>query len=331
MGTSFGLDELANWGPVVWFADVNYPQLFRMDLSTGDRVVVADAGRNGNIADVATNGTDLVWGEFTPRVGAHGRWRVQRSALDSGPTHLVDEVLEPRGGLAAAEMAIDVEGDFLAYVVPRPTPDAPLANEIVLRRLSTGEVVRRVPTELMVYDVAVGEGVVLYSEGLMNLESYGEFYDTRLMLSSDARPTPRFLFNHSYEIDIAGQRVVWQDYPDNLASGPVTAQVVISATLPDLEPVRLSLPYDIPGVGGSFLSTAGEGFVAWSQGGEGTFGLTVWRESTGTAVAVADSYIPTQTSIGGGWLAWDSYIDSGDREMFPLSAVSLQDVAQLFP
>ncbi len=330
MDTFFSVARMTNWGPVVWYTPLDRHRVERLDLLDGARETVSRTG-TAIPWNIDTNGSAVVWGEWDPRPGRHSGWRVVQLEIATGKRSAVDEGISGRSlELDDMSTALDVDGDLVAYSVDAPTSDNPLASAIVVRRISTGGEVRRIETQFIPYDVAInGGGTVLYSEGKVNTDAFDMVYETRLMVSTTDEPASRFVSDYAYEVALDGDRLMWNEFPPNGTIGPTTEERVMSATLPDIQPVEISRPYELPGVGGSHYSVAAEGIASWSEASDHSHHLIVWDAASGDARRIADAGTVFVSSIGGGWVVWHVYMErSPGDEVNGMFGVSLNDLRQ---
>ncbi len=240
-------------------------------------------------------------------------WRVLLADLDAGTTRVVDSGVQrdvpPGATYGASWPELDLDGDRLAYAIEDPAHGSD-GWKIVVRSVSTGAVEREVATELPVYDLALDGPDVAWSEGRIDPD-IGFTYDTRLMVSMAARPGPRKVADHAYEVDFDAGRLAWgQDTPVTV-TGAAQHTRIWTATVPDFEPEPAS---PIPQQGIERYQAwpqTGSGFVTWEsyRFSEADISLNAdmlcfWNPADGHAYEVNPTRGADLTSSDGGWFVW---------------------------
>jgi hypothetical protein len=165
-------------------------------------------------------------------------------------------------------------------------------------------------TYLHVYDVAVHGGDVAHTEGRIDLDG-GFIYDTRLMVSTAARPAPRKIADHAYEVDFDAGRLAWgQDSPVTV-TGAAQHTRIWTAPSPDFKPEPAS---PVPQRGLERYQAwpkTGGGFVTWEsyRFSETDPSLNAdkfcfWNPADGHACEVNPTRGANLTSSKGGRFVW---------------------------
>ena len=271
----------------------------------------AEAGR-GYPSSIDTNGDNAAWVEWIPKPGRHSSWRIMSQEatdlVDVGPTFLVDEASDTRtGSLYDIASVLDLNGDAIAYSAGAPTAANPLASAIRYGNLSQDEPFHQFETDLVPYDIAIGESGVLFSMGAVNPEAFGEIVDPKLMFYPAGSDAPQAVAEDAFNVALDGDRRVW-----------ASPNQVITALVGSADQVVLSeAPVD------AAHAAAAERLVAWSEAASNeTHLLQIWDSETGATYLLAESPSPFALSIGGGWIAWVT----GQA----LSAVRIEDLRAAF-
>ena len=315
MGPIFNVNKMTNWGPSIWYSTLANDRLYQANLQTGVVSTVA-AGDGWLIEEPAANGAVVVWTEARYG-GGMASWRVRQFDVSTGAVSIIDSGTNSTSPtLEDTAPVIDVDQTQLAYTAPAPTSANPLASRIVVRDVSSGQIVRAIETDLSVFDLAISKSVVAYSEGHVNTDGYGEFYDSRLMVSRPDGSASVLIAPNAYDVALDGSRLVWIGDAANPALGPAIASRVQTMLLGGSDQtVFLSQA-------GAAFPSAKDGLVVWSQPENDEVLLVAWTPA-GNELALARSTSNIVTSIGGGWLTWQGWNDAPvaqlSEEFFGLS------------
>ena len=104
---------------------------------------------------------------------------------------------------------LDLNGDAIAYTAGAPTTVNPLASAIRYGDLGQDEPFHQFETDLVPYDVAIGESGVLYSIGSVDPEAFGEIVDPKLMIYGAGSDAPQPVADDAFSVALGGDRMVW--------------------------------------------------------------------------------------------------------------------------
>ena len=323
----FYLDRMSSWGARVVFNGLSSglrDRVFLVDLTKGTLEVIARAPSGDEVFMPDIAGDWVVWTEYRYKGPdqAESEWRLQALNLASGAKRLVASGSNSlvAGGTAAPAVG-RVDGDLVAYAIEAPRSEDPHGWAIVIQSLTSGEVVRTVPTDLepFLFDLAGGD--LVYSEGARN-GNPGFFYNTKLRISTVAHREPVVVDTDAYTVAAGGDRLAWvRDRGAGAAQDPrPVSPVVMTATFSDPTPIQASVltqgppPPEGTGrpiLGAQFPSAAGN-IVAWQDiQTDGTWAgeidrVAVWDSTTGVASQIEPSPDPLFVGVQGGWLVWNS-------------------------
>lgn len=316
MGNEFRPYALANWGPIVWYMNTSEWKLIRLDLRDGTSESAVDLGKRGSVFSFDTDGNELVW--FQDLTGGPDiRWQVRSQDLATGAARTIDEGL----WAGRADSVVAVDGDLVAYSLGDPRPGDRNGSQIIVGRLSTGEVVRRIASDLAIFDLAISDGNLVFSAGRFTSNPYDQVFDTELFLSTDENPEPCFIVDGAYDVAAQGDQLVWvaKSYGGLVRATVSEIEQDGGCRAPNALAIELA---DFP--------SEGDDLFAWSG-----YGLDLWNPATDDVRTLADAYGstaqafgPILSSIGGGWLAWASHVEQDGRDMWPLNAAPLVAVRQ---
>ena len=311
-------------GQVVWL----------VDLETGDWRALNDAQGKASALGPCISGEDVVWSADRSVGSSTLEWQIVHHNLATGVTEIVDEGTNRRleDGSPSAP-ATDLDAGLVAYTVESATDAWPYGWKIVIRRLSDGVIEREIQTRFSVWDVALDNGNVMYSE-VPPAESGGGVGG--LMLSKADHPEPVRVAPNGGDLAIDGRRIVWSGAPNLVVGEPVIGQAVFTATFDDLTPHRLSQPVDQSFGGRS--PAAGDGMVVWSEPATAWQNLFMWDSHTNQTYQVAgqhdtlahrySTYLP---NIGGGWLTWSVTFATDAQTLAQFAGLTLEDLRAAEP
>ena len=225
------------------------------------------------------------------------------------PTSLIFEPPFP------LEPFLAIDGDLLAYTVESPQPGHPQANAIVVHNLATGADVTRIQTAESMWALDLSGDNVIYSEGIQDQDGF--YPNTRVMLAIGGA-NPIEIAKNGYEVAIDGQRLVWAQDKANTVSPFEDDQTVVTATISNLQPVQLSRQSTASQVYQGYWPAAGEGLVSWHDMPVGAPGdeLEIWDPQSGATVPIFDVGSLTVSGICGGWIGWQTSIESPPGSVF---------------
>jgi hypothetical protein len=246
-----------------------------------------------------------------------------RSVVASGTNHRVAVGME---GAAINPPVLAVDGDRVAYTVEATAPDAPNANEIVLRSLADGSVIRRVTTKGLVPWIGLAGNAMAYREALGTDLDGMTVRDARLMIAATDARSFEPVDDHVGSAAITADRLVW---------GRIDATDGSAWTRPLLggSPVQIAGPTDVgfrstdePGI---FQISASGGFASWLavgtvNGSDSSFVPFIWASGDPAARLLVPSSPIDTISVSGDWLTWNQ---SDDPPL--LRGATLTEVAAL--
>jgi hypothetical protein len=312
MGPSFIVGSYASFGSrVVLTGPPDRRPVYLADLDGGSLVVLGRAARGYSAWGVDISGNHAVWieGRYAEApdrvpcaVAGELSWRIMLADLNDGETvEVASGVQRHVEWCTAASPIVRIDGGRLTYAVEHPRPDHPLGWRISLLSLGTLEVERRLDTDRDLQSLALTGTTIAYVEG--EQDEVGANQHTRLMLSTAEQPEPAELAAHAYDVQLAGQRLLWlEDRQQSLGEDAFGgAPIALSATLDDLAPV------DVPvGTWGQRTMALGDGVVSWSD----EDGLSLWPAEDARAVGLVPTYGAWWSAGEGGWLTWLADVDA---------------------
>ncbi len=321
---------MSGWGARVVFDTMGYGDethtlgrsIYLLDLESGAVEPIATAAGGDAAWTPRISGDYVAWVEwhYADNTVLRGAltWRIVAMDLRDRHSWTVASAVNTRlEGGAGVPPALDVSGSQIAYAVESPTPDRPWGWTILVRTLPSNELVRRIETAEDLYALALSDGAVAYSEGLVDTQLSFK-YKTRLMVSTVAQPSPRRVAADAFELAMDGPRLAWVDDRAASQGGIGLAQYprIYSTLLGDPSPEPLSAPPDGVSVRSSSWPSAGDGLVAWSdnqdtpaRGQPVGAHLVVWSAATGRATQLEPTAGMILSAVGQGWLVW--YDDRG--------------------
>jgi hypothetical protein len=324
------------------------------DGTTGDVVTLdpghmfASAGSSGtsSFGGFVATPTRLVWVEIwydrapnnedtggDPFGGLPQHWQIvsfdladsTRSVVASGTNHRVAVGME---GAAINPPVLAVDGDRVAYTLEAAAPDAPDGNEIVLRSLVDGSVVRTVTTKGFVPWVGLAGNAIAYREALGTDLNGETVQDAGLMIAATNAGPFEPVDDHVGSAAISGDRLVW-GRTDATDGSAWTRQV--SGGLPS----QIAGPTDVgfrttdqPGI---FQMSASEGLAAWVavgtvNGSDQSFIPFIWVSGDPAARLLVPSSPIDTIAVSSGWLTWHEG-DDPPR----LRGMTVDEIAALAP
>jgi len=175
---------------------------------TPDRIVWVETWRagpatncNGAVPCCSGQGQPLQW-----QVVAFDRTSQVRQVLASGTNTRIavqEECADVNPPVLAAE------ADRVAYTLEATTPTAPFGNEIVVRTLGGGSVVRSLTTPGFVSWLGLSGTALAYRETLGAELDGGTVQDARLMLATTDVQVPSLVDDHAWSAAVDGGELVW--------------------------------------------------------------------------------------------------------------------------
>ena len=256
-----------------------------INLATGERRPLNKVQQGVDTLGPRIDGNDVVWSANHTRNDGAVTWQVVHYDLSSGTTSVVADGVNRRREDGSPSVPLTaVQGGQIAYTVESATADWPYGWKIVVRSLADGAVVREIQTRYSVWYMVIDNGNVLYSEVPPEENGGGA---GGLMLSTVDHPEPVQVADNGSDMSIDGTRIVWSGVDDLVVNAPVVNEAVYTATLDDLNPVRLSQP--VQGYGGRFPA-AGDGLVTWSEPDTAWDDLFVWDSRTNQTYQIAGQH-----------------------------------------
>ena len=299
-----------------------------IDLATGERRPLNKVQQGVDTLGPRIDGNDVVWSANHTRNDGAVTWQVVHYDLSSGTTSVVADGVNSRKEDGSPSVPLTaVQGGQIAYTVESATADWPYGWKIVVRSLADGAVVREIQTRYSVWYMVIDNGNVLYSEVPPEENGGGA---GGLMLSTVDHPEPVQVADNGSDMSIDGTRIVWSGVDDLVVNAPVVNEAVYTATLDDLNPVRLSQP--VQGYGGRFPA-AGDGLVTWSEPDTAWDDLFVWDSRTNQTYQIAGQhdtlshrYGTYLCNIGGGWLTWSVSLTTDTQLLAEFDGIKTEDL-----
>ncbi len=305
-----------------------------VELETGERTALNEVRGRVVVLGPAISGDDVVW-SADRNVGSRAlEWQIVHHDLATGATRIVDDGINRRfeDGSPSAP-ATDVDDGLVVYTVESPTDKWPYGWKVLVRHLSNGTLEREIQTRYSVWDLAVDDGNVLYSEVPPSEADGGA---PAVMLSTAANPEPAQVALNGGSLSIDRERLVWAGIPDFVVGAPAIGQEVLTATFSDLSPTRLNGPID-DGFGGR-NPAAGDGMVVWNEPAEAWDNLFMWDSESNHSYQIAghdntlshrfSTYLP---NIDGGWLTWSVIFATQTHTLVQFSGITTDDLRAAQP
>ncbi len=258
----------------------------------------------------------------TPHQGQPVSWSLNVTPLTGGGTTRLDGGVVSRtsvGGAAAGPLPPEMAaaGDRVAYAVPRlRVAGQPEASTIVVRSLSSGEVVRRITTRGYVAQLGVWGQAVMYREAQDVGPGAGTVYpgDATLRLAVSDADEPRGVEVHVSWATIGDGGIAGDDRIAWTSSDPAASQLRV-ARLADLTTTLVDAPQVSQAAGGAgAVGTAyrptlvgdGAAWVVQVQDGSGAWSgvVDVWHPGWATGRPVPAMGAPDRLLALDGDLAW---------------------------
>jgi hypothetical protein len=298
----FSLDRLSTWGPRVVFDSRTagtMDQIQLVDLGANGLAVIGTAEPGDWAVDPDISGPRVVWTEFHYEASrTRAVWRVRARNLDSGEIRTIASGTDSSSAGSAWPALTRIDGDLVAYGAPARRAGHPNAWSILVRSLTSGQVVRTIEIDRKLVGFDLADGNVAYIEGTR--DEAGNFtYDTRLMISTVSHPEPVQVDRDVYAVAAGGNRFAWeQDRVAGQDQSPMPeTPVILTATVSQPTPVQVSVMtqgppppegFGRPRLGGLYPSVAND-LVAWQDAQtDGTWAgqlyrVVVWDASSGQA------------------------------------------------
>lgn len=253
-------------------------------------------------------------------------WRIVVLSLATGKTNIVATGRNTRlEGLGAPPPPIALDGGELVYAEQDPSTARPWGWLVKVLDLASGRVVRTIATQQETYSLALSNGVVAYSEGLVD-EGRGFVYKTRLMVSTPLAPAPREIASDAFEISFRDGRLAWvaDIAASEQQSGLERMPRVWTTTSPSWVPVPVTA--DLPtATTRQFWPAAALPGVSFDQadsndGSGGVVTLWDWNAATTRVESVPGSAGAILSSVDRTWIVWAGAVgDSVSVAGLPLS------------
>jgi hypothetical protein len=304
------LDEVASGDDA--YAD----SLVLVDLATQSWRRLATAAAGHHPWDPVIREETVAWVEWrysAPLFAGTCDWRMLVTNLSTGAERVIASGVNTRlEGDGAPPPPLALDSTDLAYAIQNSSPSRPWGWQIVILDLASGRIVRKVTTDEEIYGFGLSNGVVVYSEGLVD-PSRGFVYKTRLMISAPSDVTPRQLASDAFEISFRDGRLAWVQDPfdSQHQSGLERTARVWTASAPSWEPSSVTPTASTPSAEQQWPAASSAG-VSFEQSQQ----LWWWQPATGRAAPVPGSESAVLSSQGSGWLTWDGGV-TATRSQFP--------------
>ena len=297
------------------------------DLATGTTTTVAALEAGHSIASLSVTPDRLVWVETwrsgpgtncngaipcCPGQGQPLQWQVV--AFD--PASQVRQVFASGTNtrIAVQEECADVnppvlaaEADLVAYTLEATTPTAPFGNEIVVRSLAAGSVVRSVKTAGFVSWLGLSGTALVYRDTLGAQLDGGTVQDARLMLATRDDQVPNLVDDHAWSAAVDGDALVW-GRTDATDASIWSMSIGTGVRIPVPGPSTSSFQHQ--GDPGSWWVSLNGSYAAWVSSGSVNGGAQaaipfLWIAGESTAQLVI---LPTAINglfASDGWLIWE--------------------------
>jgi len=297
------------------------------DLATGMITTVATLEAGRSIAALSATPDRLVWVETwrtgtatdcngvvpcCPSQGKPLQWQV----VGFDPTSQVRQVLASGTNtrIAVQEECADVnppvlaaDSDRVAYTLEATTPTAPFGNEIVVRSLAAGSIVRSVKTAGFVPWLGLTGTALVYRETLGAQLDGGTVQDARLMLATTDDQVPNLVDDHAWSAAVDQDALVWGRTDATDAS---IWSMAISTGVRIHVPGPATSAFQHEGDPGSWWVSVSGLHAAWVSSGSVNGGAQsaipfLWIAGESTAQLVV---LPTAIDglfASDGWLIWE--------------------------
>ena len=296
--------------------------IFYADLSTETLRPLVTAEHGDAAWTPVISGDDVAWVEwrYADSVNSRGdlSWRIRTLRLPDGEPHTIATGVNRRlEGGQGVPPALSIDGGQLAYTVESPTPSSPLGWKVIVRDVASGAIRRSLQTRFSVYSVALSDGSVAYSEGLVD-QAANSKYATRLMFWRRGSDAAVKVADDAFEVALGGSTIAWVS--DATASqgraGLAQRPWIWVASTDDL--VARPAGHEPDGVisWGGLWPASGGGFVTWADKQDtpshpDSTGdhLVIWDNRTDRAYQVEPTAGLDLSGVGEGWLVWHSEWD----------------------
>jgi hypothetical protein len=282
-----------------------------VDLAKGTWKILATAASGYQPWKPVISGDNVAWEEWRYSGGSivgNCDWRIVTMNLNTGNTRLIASGVDTRqfAGNAVCPL-FDLDGSEIAYAVADTTSSRPWGWLIKIVDLTTGQLVRSVPTAEEMNFFGFSNGSVAYSEGLVD-EAGGFVYDTRLMLSTPDQPTPKQIAPDAYVVSFRGGRLAWTGDPgaSKTQTGLELSQRIWTAVGPSWTPQPVTPDSPPSGVNQVWPAASSDSvcFARMVYTGPGSSDLWLWDQRTGVSSLVPGSDGAVVSGQGGGWITW---------------------------
>jgi len=223
--------------------------------------------------------------------------------IATGAVSVVDQAPDARvGALSGIGTSLAMDADQIVYSFGDPSAENPLRSTIIVRAIESGDVLRTIETDKVVFDLAAADQYVAYSEGRVDPDTSAA-YEMDLMVSEAGVPEQKRVAEHSFHLASDGALLVWESQPDGLDGGASPASAIVGTQLPGVSRMVLSSPETTTGEAAADSPTAADGAVAWDEARAGIDHLVLRTDPT-TALDLAQAETHFRPHIGGGWLVW---------------------------
>ena len=311
--------QLAQDGPHVAFIDDSGVEL--ADLRDESRTLIAKQMSSDIPWRIDMSGNNVVWlsgyfeGSTDPHCYGPLHWRINVFDIATGATQVIAAGVSKRmSGCSVWPPPVAIDGDLVAYAVEDPSASEPEASTVIVRSITTDEVVRTIESSDVVEDVDIDVGDVAFVAGSYTPDAQNYWYvlaDRQLMLSTVSNPTPVLVARDLDDVSFSNGRLAWLQTPISPADHVMTTTV---ADLDLLEVGERAAPFwRDPVSSGRFVS-----FVANDL-------LWVWDDKTGAAHPMQAPAYPKLVSTNGGWLVWQG-VALKDSDPAVLQGLPIDDV-----
>jgi len=327
------VNDFDAYGEDAVYVELNGPtagrgqQVWHVDLASGQVSALNGAARGVVTLFPRISGSDVVWVTAADGPNESVKWKVMHYDLASRVMDVVAQGTNTRLDAGSADTPIvDVDSGMVAYTQEETRRGHPFAEQIVVKRLSDGMTVRTFDSDSSVWDLALSNGDVLFSQGASDQVST-QITDTAVDLSTATSPQPKLIGPTGFQVGLDNQRMVWNGLDQSMAAPGLWTETYSEAAATDVSSGEQSALDRFPAVG--------DGLVSWDAQYEDWSYLSVWDVTTRQAARMfgfgdvehtgnTDDFL---SSAGGGWLTW-TYVE-GSRDSFgtqTFSTISLADL-----
>lgn len=321
----------ASFGSKVVFVQEGHDtQLFLADVNYARVRVLVEAPEHDRILAADVSNDHVVWleGHYATTTGAapcgsQGEltWRLMAYDMNTGESRELTSGVHSRIEFCTAVApSFAIDGELLAYALEKPRADYPLAWQVTLVSITTGQVARTFETDLDLFELGLAGTSVAYLEGNYDedVEPFAQT-DTRLMLSTAGDPEPIQLASDADDMSFSGDRLAWVDDQEKSRHDEGASRArFMTATLSDLTPREVSVRTGLP----PRRPVAGGDIVTWPELDQ----VILWDPASGVAWPLEPTPGADRTNSEGGWLTWLSLDPEDASEALngiPLAGVPL--------